>query len=91
MKIAKTAIAGTLESSDAMITLTPIGSGVTIEVESVVFEQFGADIERALREVLDTFSVGCVKVHVRDQGAVECVLKALLETAIIRAGKEAES
>ena len=89
MKIAKAAIAGTLESSDAMITITPLEKGLTIDVESVVLAQFGAEIERAVREVLDAFSVEGANVRVQDQGAVECVLKARAEAAICRAAEAA--
>jgi len=87
MKIAKAAIAGTLESSDAMITITPLDKGIMVDVESVVLAQFGTEIERAVREVLDDFSVEGVNVRVQDQGALECVLKARVETAICRAAQ----
>ena len=87
MKIAKAAIAGTLESSDAMITVSPLDKGLTVEVESVVLAQFGPEIERAVRDVLKEFSVDGANVRVQDQGAVECVLKARVETAILRAGE----
>ena len=86
MKIVKAAIAGTLESSDAMITITPLDKDLTVEVESVVLEQFESEIERAVRDVLHAFSVEGASVRVQDQGAVECVLKARVETAVHRAG-----
>ena len=89
MKIAKAAIAGTLESSDVMITISPLDKGLTVEVESAVFEQFGAEIERAVREVLKEFNVDSANVRVQDQGALECVLNARVETAILRAGETA--
>ena len=85
MKIAKAAVAGTLESSDAMITITPLDKGLNIEVESVVLNQFGPEIERAVRDVMGEFSVEDAHVRVQDQGAVECVLKARVEAAIHRA------
>ena len=89
MKILKAAVAGTLESSDAMITVTPLDKGITIEIESVVFAQFGPEIERAAREVLDAFSVDGANVRIQDQGAVEFVLKARIEAAMLRAAEAA--
>ena len=88
MKITKPAIAGSLESSDAMITLEPCEQGVTIDVDSVVKAQFGAEIERAVREVLLGFDADGVHVWVQDRGAMECVLKARVETALLRAQPE---
>ena len=42
MKIDKAAIAGTLESSDCMVTVEPGNGSVELELESVVMNQFGA-------------------------------------------------
>ena len=50
MVLKKTAVAGTLESSDVMVTVTPNpGRGVEIELESEVKAAFGAAIEAAKR------------------------------------------
>ncbi len=87
MKIVRTAVAGTLESSDAMVTVEPCEAGVRVEVESVVRKQFGEAIERAVRDVLGDMRVGGARVMVNDRGAVECALKARVETAVRRAGE----
>ena len=44
LEIRRKAVAGTLESSDVLVEIEP-GRGVTVELESVVTEQFGAAIE----------------------------------------------
>ena len=88
MKITKSAGAGSMESNDAMILIEPGDGEVEIMIESVVKKQFGAQIEKAVREVLDEFQVDDARVVVRDKGAVECTLKARCETAILRAGGE---
>lgn len=88
MKITKSAGAGSMESNDAMILIEPGDGEVEIMIESVVKKQFGAQIEKAVREVLGEFQVDDARVVVRDKGAVECTLKARCETAILRAGVE---
>ena len=89
MEIKKSALAGSMESNDAMVMIEPGDGEIDILVESVVARQFGKHIERAVREVLAQFEVTDARVIVRDKGAVECTLKARCETAILRSQKEA--
>lgn len=86
MEILKNASAGTLESSDAYVEVTP-GTGLQIRLESVVAQQFGDAIEAVVREVLAEQNVENANVRVVDRGALECVIRARVETAILR-GKE---
>ena len=88
MKISKSAGAGSMESNDAMILVEPGDGEIEIMIESVVKKQFGAQIEKAVRDVLEAFEVNDARVLVRDKGAVECTLKARMETAILRARGE---
>ncbi len=45
MKVLKTAVAGTLESSDVMVTIRPNPEkGLKIEIQSVVLTMFGDQI-----------------------------------------------
>ena len=87
MKIIRRASAGTLESSDAYVEIEPGEDTVQIEIQSVVAGQFGAQIERSVREVLDECGVTGAKVRIMDRGALDCVLRARVETAVLR-GKE---
>ncbi len=89
MKIKQNASAGTLESSDALIEMEPLDGGLEIKIESVVKDQFGDEIERVAREVLKDCGVACAKVRIADRGALECVLRARLETCIARGKGEA--
>ncbi len=89
MEIVRAATAGSLESSDAMVTVEPCEGGVAIEIASVVLRQFGDAIERAVREVLGELHVERAQVRVNDRGAVECALKARVETAVRRAAEVA--
>ena len=86
--IIKRATAGTLESSDAFVTLEPCEQGLDIHIESVVMKQFGDDILAATKDVLRAFDIENAKVSVVDRGALECVLRARVECAILRAKGE---
>lgn len=88
MKITKSAVAGTLESSDALIRIEPNDSGIDIEINSSVGKQFGDDILATVQAVLSDLSVTNVQVIVEDKGALDCVLRARLKAALIRATDE---
>ena len=87
MDILKRASAGTLESSDAYVEIEPGKNGLDIQLESVVLGQFGDSIDRTIRQVLEEQGVSNASIRVVDRGALECVLRARLETAVLR-GKE---
>ncbi len=86
-EIVRAAVAGTDEKSDAIVTIEPAENGITLEVQSVVKNQFGAAIEASVREVLEELGVKNANVKVADRGALDCVLRARVETAVLR-GKE---
>ena len=77
MKIDKAAIAGTLESSDCMVTVEP-GNG------SVVMNQFGEQIQKVVRETLERLDVKDVFISIVDKGALDCTIKARVECAVYR-------
>lgn len=83
-KILHSATAGTLESSDVFVTLEPAESGVEIEIDSVVQNQFGESIRQTIEEVLQDLQVENAKLSVVDRGALDCVIRARVETAVLR-------
>jgi citrate lyase subunit gamma (acyl carrier protein) len=89
-KLMKIAQAGTLESSDIMITVAPgsVGSGLVIEIESIVMAQYGDDIRLTLEKTLA--QQGCTDIYIKaaDRGALDCTIHARLLTALSRAGIE---
>ena len=84
MQIVQVASAGTLESSDAYVEVSPSQEGLSVEIESVVYAQFGDAIRTAAMEVLQEFGVDRGAVRIVDRGALECVLRARVETALLR-------
>lgn len=88
MEILKNATAGTMESSDAYVEIEP-ATGVSIQLESVVQDAFGDSIRAVVEEVLAENGVKGANVRVIDRGALECVIRARVETAICRGKGEA--
>ena len=84
MKIIKNASAGTMESSDAYVEIMPCDGKIDIQLESVVKQQFGEEIEKTVRDVLSENGVEGALVRVVDRGALECVIRARVETAVLR-------
>ena len=83
MELIKSAVAGTMESSDAYVEIEP-AEGLQIQLESVVAQQFGQTIREVIKEVLTEQGVDNARIRVVDRGALECVLRARVETAVIR-------
>ncbi|MGI6782907.1 MAG: citrate lyase acyl carrier protein [Aminivibrio sp.] len=86
MKIMKNSVAGSLESSDVLVSVSPSGGeDNTVYVESIVMKQFGERIRSVAREELSRMGVSGAVVKIQDRGALECTLRARLETALERA------
>ncbi len=86
MKIVKTGLAGSLESSDVLITVdSNHGKGREISLTSIVKRQYGKQIQKVVEDTLDKLDVGDVKVRLEDKGALDCTIRARLEAAVYRA------
>lgn len=90
MQIKQTGLAGTLESSDVMITLEPGMQGVEIELDSTVEKQFGEDIRRVITETLAELEIQSAHVIAVDKGALDCAIRARVRTAAYRAAGSEE-
>ena len=87
-EIVRRVTAGTLESSDAYVERELGEVGIEIELDSVVEGQFGAQIRRVVAEVLNEQGVKGARVKLIDRGALDCVIRARVETAVARARGE---
>lgn len=87
MKVMKTVTAGTLESSDIMVTLSP-GVGLQIQLESTVKSIYGDVVTATITKTLTDFGVTDASVFARDSGATDPVIMARVETAVKRAMRE---
>lgn len=89
MLIETSAMAGTLESSDAQVTVEP-AEGLELHIQSSVLNQYGRQIKKTVLETLQQLEVADAKVTVIDKGALDCTLKARVECAVFRScGKSA--
>ena len=84
MQILKPATAGTLESSDLMVTLEPGNDGIELSLTSSVMNQYGRQIKKTVLETLDRLEVKDAKVTIVDKGALDCTIKARVECAVFR-------
>jgi len=79
----KMASAGTMESNDCYITVKEHHE-LKVEIESIVIDQFGDQIDKVIRETLEQLNVKKIFVHCNDKGALDYTIKARLITAVAR-------
>lgn len=85
--ISKAAKAGSLESNDIMIMIEP-SDKLEITLNSVVKEQYGDMILKAVKEVLDSEGVTKANIVLNDKGALDFTIRARMKTAIERSQNE---
>ena len=90
MELKKAATAGTLESSDCMVTVEPHPDGVDFSLSSSVINQYGNQIRKVALETLKALDVENVRIRIVDKGALDCTLKARIEGAVYRAVEQYE-
>ena len=91
MEILKTAMAGTLESSDAQVTVEPGDNGIELMIESSVIHQYGRQIRAVALETLERLDVKHARVTIFDKGARDWTLKARVECAVYRSNGVSEN
>ena len=91
MQLKKTAVAGTMESGDIMITIEPRTSGgVTLDLASSVMQQYGRQIEAVIRRTLAELGVEHGSVQAVDKGALDCTVRARVSAAVFRAAERTD-
>lgn len=85
MEIIKNAVAGTLESSDVMITVDVNPENkIEISLTSSVEKQFGDQIKAVIINTLSLLGVTSAKVIANDKGALDCTIQARTIAAVYR-------
>lgn len=91
MRITKTAVAGTLESSDIQVTIQSNANDcIEIHLDSPVKHLFKDEIENVILDSLRSHSVKSAVVKAIDKGALNCTIAARVQSAIYRACEENE-
>lgn len=85
MKIIKEALAGTLESSDLLVKVTPLPEDrVDVVIQSEVMHQFGEQIRKVVLDTLEQLGLLSGQVVIEDKGALDCAIRARIQAAILR-------
>ncbi len=77
--------AGTYESSDCLIQVSK-NNTLSIQIESIVLEQFGEQIKEVIIATLKQHNIENILVECFDKGALDYTIKSRLETALERGG-----
>lgn len=88
MEIKQGAVAGTLESSDIMVTVLPGTKGIQLQLTSTVENYYGDAIRETIHGVLGKLGVANASIEAVDHGALECTIQARVTTALRRGAKE---
>ena len=91
MEIKKAATAGTLESSDCMVTVEPGEGKVDFSLESSVINQYGNQLRKVALETLKNLDIDNVRITIVDKGALDCTLKARIEGEVFRSVDQYEN
>lgn len=86
MKLTGTGRAGTLESGDILIEVEPAAGETEILLRSSVMRLYGQQIRAVLLQTLEELDLQGVQLTAQDKGALDCTIKARLQTAVARAG-----
>lgn len=89
-KIVKMAKAGSVESNDILILISPGEGNLEIELESVVYKQFGESIKDVILQTLVEEGVRDAKIIAKDKGALDFTIKARVKACISRGSGENE-
>ena len=85
MRIITEAAAGTLESSDLLVKVSPSrDKSVEIYVTSDVIEQFGTQIRHVVDDTLKRLAVTDGLIVIEDKGALDYAIRARVQTAVLR-------
>lgn len=86
MKINGQVKAGSLESSDLLVIITPLkeGEGLKLEINSIVKKQYGDRIRDIVMEVINKSDLEDALILIQDRGALDYAIKSRVETAISR-------
>ena len=90
LKLHKAAQAGTIESSDILVSIAPApaGTGIQLDLMSQTMPQYGRHITKLITGILEEQGVADAVVQANDMGAIDLVIEARVKTALGRAAAE---
>lgn len=82
-EVKKPARAGSLESNDILIMISP-SDDLQVEISSVVKQQYGDKIEKVIRDELKELGVEKINLKAEDKGALDFTIRARVRAAVQR-------
>ena len=82
-EIVKPARAGSVESNDILVMITP-SDELIIEISSVVSAQYGEDIKTVIEDEIKSLGVEKAHIKVEDKGALDFTIRARVKACVIR-------
>jgi citrate lyase acyl carrier protein len=90
MNVVHAATAGTSESGDARVTVTPNpGGGLSLELRGPSTTRYGDEIRLTALETLSALGVTDARVSIDEKGALDATIRARLSAACGRASDAA--
>ncbi len=81
----KSATCGEKKKEDAKITVKLTGTEIKMKLLSKNTDMFGIYIEKAVKEVCESYRIKGAEILIEDEGALDFAIRARLATAIERA------
>ena len=91
MELLRSASAGYSTGSDCQVTVSPNdSSGIVVELtgKSLILKQYGRQIRSLIDSVIREQEADNVTVTVKDNGALDCTIRARILCALARAAEE---
>lgn len=83
--VIKAASAGSMESNDVQVIISPGLGDVDIVINSDVKEQYGDHINRIIANILEQLKINNIRMILNDKGAMDFTIKARIIAALSRA------
>lgn len=79
-----------MESGDILIQVFPAEHpGIEVNLTSAVAARFGTQIRKVITETVGELGLTDVRIDAVDKGALDCTIRARVQTAVVRAtGKD---
>ncbi len=90
MEIKREAFAGSESKGDVKVIVKPSSNGLNINISSTLGKLFFNKIVKTVEDVINKYGLINAEVNVYDDGALDFVIRARTETAILRASQEIE-
>lgn len=90
MEIKRKTVTGTDGKGDIEVSIEPASNGLEVSISSSHGKLFYDKIADTINSILNKYGIINAKISVIDQGALDYVIRARVETAILRASEEIE-